>query len=414
MLPDMTESVFPSQAEPPSTPAPIFHRFFQSLRSAQIPATVREYLTLLEALDKEAASRTLTDFYHLSRAALVKDERNLDKFDRVFAHVFKGVEDAFTDLDLTALPADWLEAFAEKHLSPEEMAEIESMGGWDKLMETLNERLKEQEKRHEGGDKMIGTGGTSPFGNSGFNPEGVRIGGQSRHKKAVKVWDQRKYKNLDSERELGVRNMKIALRRLRKFARESAAEELDLDDTIRGTAKQGYLDIRMRPERRNAVKVLALFDVGGSMDPHIKQVEALFSAARSEFKHLEYYYFHNCPYEGLWKDNVRRQSSGIDTLDVLRRFPSDYKVVFVGDASMSPYEIAMPGGSVEHYNAEAGAVWLQRFAQTYPSLVWINPVPEKYWSYTASIQMVQELIGETRMHPLTLTGLDEAMKELTR
>nr|WP_022696568.1 VWA domain-containing protein [Euryhalocaulis caribicus] len=394
--------------------APIFHRFFTELRQARIPASIREYLTLLEGLEKGAAERNIEDFYYLSRATLVKDERNLDKFDRVFSHVFKGVEDAFGDLDLTDIPEDWLKAFAEKNLSPEEMAEIESLGGWDKLMETLAERLKEQEKRHEGGNKMIGTGGTSPFGNSGYNPEGVRIGGQSRHKKAVKVWEKRQYKNLDGERELGTRNMKVALRRLRKFAREGARDELDLDGTIRGTAKQGYLDLQMRPERRNAVKVLTLFDVGGSMDPHISQVEALFSAARAEFKHLEYYYFHNCPYEGLWQNNLRRRTESVDTWDVLRRFPSDYKLVLVGDASMSPYEIAMPGGSVEHYNEEAGAIWLKRMAETWPSLVWLNPVPERYWDYTASIGMVQEIIGEDRMFPLTLPGLDNAMKTLTR
>jgi len=400
------------QAE--AAPGPMFHRFFSALREARIPATVREYLTLLEALEKEAAPWTLQDFYFLSRAALVKDERNLDRFDRVFAHVFRGVEDAFGDLDLTAIPEDWLKAFAARHFSEEEMAEIEALGGWDKLMETLAERLDEQEKRHEGGDRMIGTKGTSPFGHSGYNPEGVRIGGPGRHGRAVKVWEQRRYRNLDGERELATRNMKVALRRLRKFAREGAAEELDLPGTIHGTARRGYLDLQMRPERRNAVKVLALFDVGGSMDPHVNQVEALFSAARSEFKHLEYYYFHNCPYEGLWRDNLRRRSEGVDTMDVLHRFPSDYRLVLVGDASMSPYEIAMPGGSVEHFNDEAGAVWLKRFVDAFPSLVWLNPVPEKYWDYTASIGMVREIIGEARMHPLTLPGLDAAMRELAR
>lgn len=394
--------------------APLFHRFFDTLRQAKLPVSVREYLTLLEALDKEAGERSLDDFYYLSRATLVKDERNLDRFDRVFAHVFKGVEDAFPDLDIESIPDEWLRAMAEKHLSPEEMAEIEAMGGWDKLMETLAERLKEQDERHEGGSKWIGTGGTSPFGHSGYNPEGVRIGGQSRHKRAVKVWEQRQYRNLDGEKELGTRNMKVALRRLRHFAREGAADELDLPGTIRSTARKGYLDLKMRPERRNAVKVLTLFDVGGSMDPHISEVETLFSAARSEFKHLEYYYFHNCIYEGLWRNNLRRRSEGTDTWDVLRRFPSDYKIVIVGDASMSPYEVTVPGGSVEHFNEESGAVWLRRFVETYPSLVWLNPVPERYWSYTASIAMIGEIIGEDRMFPLTLDGLDAAMKELTR
>ena len=310
---------------------------------------------------------------------------------------------------------DWLKKLAEQHLTPEEMAEIEALGDFDKIMEALKERLENQDKRHEGGSKNIGTAGTSPFGAYGYNPEGVRIGqAESRHKKATKVWDRRTFKNLDGDREIGTRNIKVALRRLRKFAREGAQDELDLDGTIRGTAKQGWLDIQMRPERRNAVKVLAFFDIGGSMDAHVKQAEDLFSAAKSEFKRLEYFYFHNCLYEHVWKDNIRRMREVTPTWDILHKFASDYRVVIVGDAAMSPYEVAMRGGSVEHWNEEAGAVWLKRLVDVYPHLIWINPTEEKYWSYSQSTQMIQEIIGQDRMFPMTLSGLENAMKELAR
>ena len=318
-------------------------------------------------------------------------------------------------VDEHELPADWLKALAEKHLSPEEMAEIEALGDFDKIMEALKERLDNQDKRHEGGSKNIGTAGTSPFGAYGYNPEGVRIGqNEGRHGRAVKVWDKRQFKNLDGDREIGTRNIKIALRRLRKFARDGAADELDLAGTIAGTAKQGWLDIKMRPERRNAVKVLAFFDIGGSMDAYIKQAEELFSAARSEFKRLEYFYFHNCIYENLWQDNIRRMREVTPTWDVLHKFPSDYRIVIVGDAAMSPYEITMRGGSVEHWNEEAGAVWLKRLIDIYPHLIWINPTDEKYWTYSQSTQIIQEIIGAERMFPMTLSGLEAAMKELAR
>ena len=395
----------------------MFHTFFSELRRANVPVSIREYLTLLEALDKGVAQQSMDNFYYLSRTALVKDERDLDKFDQVFGHVFRGVDylgDIFGS-DAHAIPEDWLRAMAEKHLTPEEMAEIEALGDFDKIMEALRERLENQDKRHEGGNRNIGTAGTSPFGAYGYNPEGVRIGqDKGRHGKAVKVWDKREFKNLDGDREIGTRNIKVALRRLRKFAREGAAEELDLDGTIRGTAKQGWLDIRMRPERRNAVKVLTFFDIGGSMDAHVKQAEDLFSAARSEFKNLEHFYFHNCIYEHLWKDNRRRRSEVTPTWDVLHKFPSDYKVVIVGDAAMSPYEVAMRGGSVEHWNEEPGAIWLQRFVEVYPSLVWLNPTAEKYWRYSQSTEMIQQIIGADRMFPMTLSGLESAMKELAR
>lgn len=395
----------------------MFHDFFTELRAAKVPVSIREYLTLLEALDKNVANDSVNDFYFLSRSALVKDERNLDKFDQVFSHVFRGL-DYLTDLfgeEEHLIPEEWLRKMAEKHLSPEEMAEIEALGGFDKLMETLKERLAEQEKRHQGGNKWIGTGGTSPFGAHGYNPEGVRIGqDKGRHGKAVKVWDKRQFKNLDGDVELGTRNIKVALRRLRKFAREGAVDELDIDDTINSTARQGYLDIKLRPEKRNAVKVLTFFDIGGSMDAFVKQAEELFSAARSEFKRLEYFYFHNCIYEHVWKDNVRRMREVTPTWDILHKYPSDYRVVFIGDASMSPYEVAMKGGSVEHWNEEAGAVWLQRFVDIYPHIIWINPVSEKYWKHSQSTHMIQEIIGADRMFPMTLTGIENAMKELAR
>lgn len=395
----------------------MFHNFFEELRRAKVPVSIREYLILLEGVEKGVAHQSLDGFYYLSRTALVKDERNLDKFDQVFSHVFRGLDyigDIFGQ-DEHTIPADWLRKMAELHLSPEEIEEIEKLGDLDKIMEALKERLENQDKRHEGGNKNIGTAGKSPFGAYGYNPEGVRIGQKKgRHGKAVKVWDKRQFKNLDGDKEIGTRNIKVALRRLRKFAREGAAEELDLNGTIAGTAKQGWLDIKMRPERRNAVKVLAFFDIGGSMDAHIKQVEDLFSAARSEFKRLEYFYFHNCLYEQVWTDNIRRMSEVTPTWDVLHKFPSDHRVVIVGDAAMSPYEIAVRGGSVEHWNDEPGGVWLQRLAEVYPHLVWINPTAEKYWQYSQSTKMIQDIIGADRMFPMTLSGLEHAMRELAR
>ena len=393
----------------------MFLNFFNELRSAKIPVTLKEYLLLLEAMDKEVIDMEVEDFYYLSRAALVKDERNLDKFDRVFSHVFKGLDTMQDAVDVQDLPEEWLRKMSEKFLTKEEMDEIEAMGGFEKLMETLKERLEEQKKRHEGGNKWIGTGGTSPFGANGYNPEGVRIGQEkSRHRRAVKVWDKREFKNYDDSVEIGTRNIKVAMKRLRKWAREGADEELDLDSTIRKTAKQGYLDIEMRPEKRNTVSVLLLMDVGGSMDPHIRVMEELFSAARSEIKNLEYYYFHNCIYEGLWKDNRRRMNERIPTWDVLHKYPSDYKVIVVGDATMSPYEITYAGGSVEHWNEEAGGLWIQRFVNQFPNFVWLNPVKAGAWEYTGSIKLINELIGPGRMFEMTLQGLEDAMKELSR
>lgn len=392
----------------------MFQRFFTELRQARVPVSLKEYLVLLECLEKDVIPPSVDDFYYLARAALVKDERHIDRFDRVFGHVFKGVEFVGDGAE-AAIPAEWLKALTEKYLTDEEKAEIEKLGGWDKLMETLAERLKEQKERHEGGNKWIGTGGTSPFGNNGYNPEGVRIGqDKSRHGRAVKVWDKREYKNLDDSVELGTRNIKVALRRLRKFARQGAPDELDLDGTIRETARHGYLDIQMRPERRNTIKVLLFFDVGGSMDPHIKVCEELFSAARTEFKHMEYFYFHNCLYETVWKDNRRRNTEKIATWDVMHKYPHDYKVVFVGDATMSPYEITYPGGSVEHWNEEPGAHWLLRMSEIYPSLVWLNPAPQNAWEHTPSVGLVRDIIGPDRMFPMTLKGLDGAMRTLSR
>jgi uncharacterized protein with von Willebrand factor type A (vWA) domain len=390
----------------------MFFSFMEELRTAGISASLKEHLALLEALDADVIQQNPEEFYYLARTTLVKDEALLDRFDQVFGKVFKGI---FTDYGQNPvdIPADWLKAIAEKYLSPEEMAAIEKMGSWDELMETLKKRIEEQEKRHEGGSKWIGTGGTSPYGNSGYHPEGVRIGGESKNKRAVKVWDKREFQNLDHTRELGTRNIKIAMRRLRKFARDGAVDELDIDATINGTARQGWLDIHMRPERRNAIKVLLLLDVGGSMDPFIKLCEELFSAATSEFKNLEFFYFHNCPYEGVWKDNKRRFSERTPMWDVLHKFPHDYKVVMVGDASMSPYEITHPGGSVEHFNEESGAVWMHRITNTYPATVWLNPVPEKQWGYSQSTKIIKELVND-RMYPLTLEGLDDAMRELSR
>jgi len=391
----------------------MFITFFHELKAAGLPVTVREYLTLMEAMDKDVAGRRIEDFYYLSRAALVKDERNLDKFDRVFGHVFKGLE-LLSDSQEVQIPEEWLKKLAEKYLTPEEMKEIEALGGWEKLMETLAKRLAEQKGRHQGGSKWIGTAGTSPFGAYGYNPEGVRIGqDKNRHNRAVKVWDKREFKDLDGDVELGTRNIKIALRRLRKFARTGAPDELDLPGTISNTARQGWLDVQMRPERRNAVKVLLFFDVGGSMDWHIKACEELFSAARTEFKHLEYFYFHNCVYERVWRENRRRYQETTPTWDVLHTYAHDYKVIFVGDASMSPYEITVAGGSVEHMNPEPGELWMRRVVNTYPHAVWLNPVRESDWNYTASIRMMRTLM-EGRMYPLTLEGLDSAMRELVR
>ena len=393
----------------------MFLNFFNELRAAKIPVTLKEYLILLEAMDKQVIDMEVEDFYYLSRTALVKDERNLDKFDKIFGSTFKGLDGMADALEATEFPEEWLRKMTEKFLTPEEMAEIEALGGFEKLMETLKQRMEEQKKRHEGGNKWIGTGGTSPFGANGYNPEGVRIGqDKSRHRRATKVWDKREFKNLDDSVEIGTRNIKVALRRLRKWARDGAPDELDLDTTIRNTAKQGYLDLAMRAERRNSVNVLLLLDVGGSMDPYVRICEELFSAARSEIKNMEYYYFHNCPYEGLWKDNRRRYNERIPTWDVLNKYGADYKVIIVGDATMSPYEITYAGGSVEHWNEEAGGLWLQRFVDTYPSLVWLNPVKSHAWDHTGSIQLINEIIGRHRMFELTLGGLDEAMKELGR
>jgi len=391
----------------------MFFRFFDELHSAKIPVSLKEYLALMEALSKGVIDLSVDEFYYLSRAALVKDERNLDRFDRVFGHVFKGLE-APDATEIAQIPEAWLKALTEKFLTEEEKKLIESLGGWEKLMEALKKRLEEQKKRHEGGSRMIGTAGTSPFGAMGYNPEGVRIGqNKSRHGRAVKVWDRRDYKNLDDSVELGTRNIKVALRRLRKWARAGAEVELDLPGTIRETANKGYLDLRLVPERHNLVKVLLFFDVGGSMDTHIRICEELFSAARSEFKHMEFFYFHNCLYEAVWKDNRRRHNEVVPTWGVLHKFPHDYKVVFVGDATMSPYEITYPGGSVEHWNEEAGAVWLQRVTRIYEHAVWLNPVSEQHWAYTPSVGLIRQLLAE-RMYPLTLAGLDSAMRELGR
>ena len=390
----------------------MFFYFLDELRYAGIPASLKEHLLLLEALDQDVIEQTPEEFYYLSRSVFVKDEGLLDRFDQVFNKVFKGL---LTDYGTAPqdIPEDWLKAIAEKFLSEEEMEKIKSLGSWDEIMETLKKRLEEQQKRHEGGNKWVGTGGTSPFGNGGYNPEGVRIGGESKHKRALKVWEKREFANLDHTKELGTRNIKIALRRLRKFARTGSAEELDIRATIDGTAKQGWLDIHMRPERRNAIKVLLFLDVGGSMDPFIKLCEELFSAATSEFKNLEFFYFHNCPYEGVWKDNRRRFAERTPMWDVLHKYPHDYKAIFVGDAAMSPYEISHAGGSVEHFNEESGAVWMQRLTNTYPAAVWLNPTPEAHWGYSQSTKIIKELMKD-RMYPLSLSGLDSAMRELVR
>ena len=389
-------------------------RFFTDLRAGGVPVTLPEFLSLLEGLEARLAGLSPEDFYYLARMALVKDERHFDRFDRVFAEHFAGAEKLFEKL-VAEMPPDWLKALTKRLFSEEEKRRVESLGGWEKLLETLRERLREQQGRHEGGKRWIGTAGTSPYGNQGFNPEGIRIGqGSSRQGRAVKVWEARDYRNLDDGVELGTRNLKMALRRLRRFAREGAPEELDLDGTIDATARNaGILDIRLQPERRNAIKLLLLLDVGGSMDPHVKICEELFSAAKAEFKHLEYFYFHNFPYERLWKDNRRRFSEITDTHKVLHTFNADYRVVLVGDATMSPYEIEQPGGSVEHWNDEPGKLWMHRIAAHFPRLVWLNPEPQEHWKWTPSVQITREIIGN-RMFPLTLDGIDRAMRELRR
>ena len=392
----------------------MFQNLFRELKRVRVPVSLPEYLDLMAAMDKGLADYSVDQFYFLSRALLVKDERHLDRFDQVFGHVFKGLERVSADDDEVEIPEEWLKRLAELNLSEEEMAKIEALGGWDKLMETLRERLTEQDERHQGGSKWIGTAGTSPFGAYGYNPEGVRIGQrEGRQGRAVKVWDKREFRDLDGEVELGTRGMKIALRRLRRFAREGALSELDIDDTIQSTAKNGgWLDLRMVAERHNAAKVLLLLDVGGSMNAHVQGCERLFSAAHSEFKHLEYFYFHNCLYESVWRDNRRRRTEQIDTWELINSYNSEYKVVVVGDAFMSPYEIVYPGASVEHFNEEPGELWLKRLLRAYPQAVWLNPLRQRGWNSSESIKMIQELM-ENRMYPLTLDGLDSAMRELS-
>ncbi len=385
--------------------------FFFTLKDAKVPVSIKEFLVLLEALDQQVIEPSMDDFYFLSRTTLVKDEANFDKFDKAFGAYFHGVDTLFEKNP--EIPLDWLMKRLQRELTPEQKAAIEKFG-YDKLMDRLKQLLEEQKKRHEGGNKWIGTGGTSPFGNSGQNPEGVRIGGEGGNRSAVKVWDQRAYRDYDSDRELGIRNIKVALRRLRKFAREGAEEELALDDTIRATANNaGWLDLKMQPERKNKVKVLMLLDVGGSMDDHIARVEELFSAAKTEFKNMEFFYFHNCVYETLWKHNRRRHAERFSTWEVIRKYPPDTKLIFVGDATMSPYEVVQPGGSVEHHNEEAGAVWLQRFVHQFPKFVWLNPEPEGLWQYRQSIAIIKQLMGN-RMYPVTMDGLERAMQMLSK
>ncbi len=387
--------------------------FFQGLKDGGVPVTPRELLDLLAAMNKQLVFGSIDDFYNLSRAVMVKDEKYYDRFDRAFGLHFRDLE-GVDDVIEALIPDDWLRSEFVKQLSEEDKAKIESLGGLEKLIDEFKKRLEEQEKRHEGGNKWVGTGGTSPFGNDGFHPEGIRVGGQGKNKKAVKVWDRRDFKNLDDSVEIGTRNIKVALRRLRKFARTGSADELDLDDTISSTAKNaGLLDIKMVPERHNAVKVLLFLDVGGSMDPHVKVCEELFSAARSEFKHLKHFYFHNFLYDNVWENNIRRHNQRTPLHDVMHKFGHDYKVVIVGDASMSPYEIVQPGGSVEHWNEEPGAVWLERLRSTYEKCVWLNPVPEDEWQYTQSISITNQLMEE-KMYPLTLGGLEEAMGFLAK
>ena len=390
----------------------MFISFVDALRRGGIPASLKEHLLLLEAMDADVITQEPEQFYYLARSVFVHDETMLDRFDRIFGEVFKGI---ITDLgeQAQAIPEDWLRKVAEHYLSPEEMARIEALGSWDEIMATLKQRLAEQEGRHQGGRKWIGTGGTSPFGNGGYSPEGVRIGGEGKHGRAIKIWEKREFRDLDDSRELGTRNIKVALRRLRRFAREGAADELDMDATIDGTARQGWLDVHMRPERHNAVKLLLFLDVGGSMEGHVKLCEELFSAARTEFKHLEHFYFHNCIYEGVWKDNRRRFVERHATIDILHKFGHDHKVIIVGDGAMSPYEITHAGGSIEHMNPEAGMTWLNRLTTTYPAAAWLNPTPEQYWGHSASTGILKRLMND-RMYPLTLGGLDDAMRELSR
>ena len=393
----------------------MFQNLFRELKRVRVPVTLPEYLDLMAAMDKSLADYSVDQFYFLSRALLVKDERHLDRFDQVFSHVFEGLERVSADDNEVEIPEGWLKRLAELNLSEEEKAKIAALGGWEKLMETLRERLAEQDERHQGGNKWIGTAGTSPFGAYGYNPEGVRIGQrEGRQGRAVKVWDKREFRDLDGEVELGTRGMKIALRRLRRFAREGALSELDIDDTVQSTAKNGgWLDLRMVPERHNAAKLLLLLDVGGSMNAHVQGCERLFSAARSEFKCLEYYYFHNCLYESVWRDNRRRRTEQIDSWELINSYNSEYKVVIVGDAFMSPYEIVYPGASVEHFNEESGELWLKRLLRAYPQAVWLNPLRQRGWHSSESIKMIQELM-ENRMYPLTLDGLDSAMRELSK
>ena len=392
----------------------MFLPFFQALRKEGVPVSLREYLAFLEGLAAGLVTYDVQGFYHLGRLTMVKDERHIDRYDRAFSQSFNGLDNISEAhmLEALDLPAEWLEKLAEKHLSAEERAAITALGGFEALMETLKQRLAEQKGRHQGGNKWVGTAGTSPFGAYGYNPEGVRIGqDQSRHQRAVKVWDKREFRNLDDQVELGTRNIKVALRRLRKWARDGAADELDMDSTIRATAEQGWLNVQTRPERRNAVKVLIFFDIGGSMDPYIKVMEELFSAARAEFKHLVPFYFHNCLYEGVWRDNTRRWDAQTPTAEVLRTFGADYKCIFVGDASMSPYEILHQGGANEHWNPESGQVWLQRACAQWPNHLWINPVPEAHWGYTQSIRLIHQAFGG-RMVPMTLDGISRGIKEL--
>ena len=391
----------------------MFISFVEALRRAGVSASLKEHLLLLEALGADVIGPNATEFYYLSRSIFVHDESQIDRFDRVFAEVFKGVF-AGAGEDRPDIPEEWLRKVAELYLTPEQMEEIKALGSWDEIIETLKKRLAEQRERHQGGNKWIGTGGTSPFGAHGYNPEGVRIGQETgRHGRAIKIWERRDFKDLDSTRELGTRNIKVALRRLRRFAREGAAEEPDLEGTIDCSARQGWLDVKLRPERHNAVKLLLFLDVGGSMDGHVRLCEELFSAARSEFKHLEHFYFHNCIYEGVWKENRRRHSERTGTLDILHKFGHDHKLMIVGDASMSPYEISHRGGSIEHMNEEAGAVWLKRLTATYSAAAWLNPTPEDYWDYSASTAMIRSLM-DGRMFPLTLDGLEQATRELRR
>jgi len=385
--------------------------FFFTLKDAKVPVSIKEFLVLLEAMQKDVINPSLDEFYYLSRTTLVKDEANFDKFDKAFGLYFRGIDTIFEKMP--EIPLEWLQKRMERELTPEQRAAIEKFG-YDKLMERLKQLLDEQKERHEGGNRWIGTGGTSPFGNGGENPQGVRIGGEGGQRSAVKVWEARSYRDYDSERELGTRNIKVALRRLRKFAREGAAEELALDDTIRATANNaGYLDIKMQPERKNNIKVLMLLDVGGTMDDHIARTEELFSAAKTEFKNMEFYYFHNCVYDYLWKNNRRRHAERFPTWDILRKYPPDTKLIFVGDATMSPYEVLQPGGSVEYNNEEAGAEWLQRFTATFPKFIWLNPEPESLWQYRQSIAIIRQIMNN-RMFPVTIDGLERAMHALSK